>query len=188
MSLSYHFSFAATAGTKPDDLETFLKSVEAEAKVMGYSPTLVLNASFDTQERREFARRLTTGFPVEDERLKEVALPSPGMVWSHDQQHGTARVIPSKAVVLVLTDEYQCETIFGFFKYPEEVADINGQPIAKTDLKNPVDFEGFCGQPRPSIQNHSPPVCRCRLSGIRKRRIRHQSVTVYVAVVEVSVS
>ena len=69
------------------------------------------------RERREFSRRLVTGFPVEDERLKGVALPAPGMVWSHDQQHGAARVIPAKAVVLVLTDEHQSETIFGFFKY-----------------------------------------------------------------------
>ena len=136
MGLSYHFSFAAPARTKPGDLETFLKSIEPEVKDMGFNPTLVLNAVFDTSERKEFARRLVTGYPIEDERLKGVALPAPGMVWNHDQQHGAARIIPRKAVVLILTDERQCETIFGFFKFPAEITDIHGKVIAETGLKN----------------------------------------------------
>jgi hypothetical protein len=152
MGLSYHFSFTAPARTKTGDLEAFLKSVETEAKEMGFNPTLVLNASFDTPERREFARRLVTGFPVEDERLKGVALPTPGMAWSHDQQHGTARVIPCKAVVLVVTDEHQCETIFGFFKYPEEVLDIHGKAIAKTGLKNRWISRDFVDSPDPRFR------------------------------------
>ena len=152
MGLSYHFSFTAPARTKPGDLETFLKSVEAKAKKMGFNPTLVLNASFDTQERREFARRLVTGYRVEDERLKGVALPEPGMVWSHDQQHGAARVIPSKAVVLVLTDERHCETIFGFFKYPEEITDLNGKPVAKTGLKSRWISRDFVDSPDPRFR------------------------------------
>lgn len=152
MGLSYHFSFTAPARTKPGDLETFLKSVEAEAKEMGFGPTLVLNASFDTQERREFARRLVTGFPVEDERLKGVALPAPGMVWNHDQQHGAARIIPSKAVVLILTDDRKCETLFGFFKYPEEVLDIHGMPLAKTGLKDRWISRDFVDSPDPRFR------------------------------------
>lgn len=136
MGLSYYFGFSAPAGTKPGDLEAFLKSVETDAKAMGFNPVRVLNASFDTQERREFARRLVTGFPVEDERLKGVALPAMGMLWSHDQHRGTARVIPAKAVVLILTDELQCETILGFFKYPENITDIHGKTIAQTGLEN----------------------------------------------------
>ena len=136
MGLSYQFRFAASARTKPGDLETFLKSIEPEVKDMGFNPTLVLNASFDTPERKEFPRRLVTGFHVEDERLKGVVLPAPGMVWNHDQQHGAARIIPRKAVVLILTDERQCETIFGFFKFPAEITDIHGKVIAETGLKN----------------------------------------------------
>jgi len=61
---------------------------------MGFNPTLVLNAAFDTPERKEFARRLVTGYPIEDERLKGVALPAPGVVWSHDQQRGLFRARP----------------------------------------------------------------------------------------------
>lgn len=152
MGLSYHFSFSAPARTKPGDLENFLKSVEAEAKEMGFNPTLVLNAVFDTPERREFSRRLVTGLPVEDERLKGVALPAPGRVWSHDQQYGAARVIPEKAVVLILTDERQCETIFGFFKYPEEVLDIHGKTIAQTGLKNHWVSREFVDSPDPRFR------------------------------------
>jgi hypothetical protein len=152
MGLTYHFSFAAPASTKPGDLEIFLKSIEPEARAMGLKPTLVLNASFDTPERREFARRLVTGFPVEDERLKGVALPAPGMVWSHDQRQGTARVIPCKAVVLIVTDEHQCEIIFGFFKYPEKIADIHGKPIANAGLKNRWISRDFVDSPDPRFR------------------------------------
>jgi hypothetical protein len=152
MGLTYHFSFAAPARTKPGDLEAFLKSIEPEAKEMGFNPTLVLNARFDTPERREFARRLVTGFPVEDERLKGVVLPAPDMVWNHDQNSGSARAIPVKAVILVLTDEQQCETIFGFFKYPEEITDIHGKPIAKTGLRNRWISREFVKSPDPRFR------------------------------------
>jgi hypothetical protein len=152
MGLSYHFSFSAPARTKAGDLEAFLKSVETEAKALGFNPTLVLNASFDTPERQEFARRLVTGFHVEDKRLKGVVLPAPGMVWNHDQQHGAARIIPGKAVVLILTDEHQCETIFGFFKYPEEVLDIHGKAIVKTGLKNRWISRDFVDSPDPRFR------------------------------------
>jgi len=152
MGLSYHFSFTAPARTKPGELETFLKSVEAEAREMGFNPTLVLNASFHTQESRAFARRFVTGFPVEDERLKGVALPAQGMVWSHDQHQGTARVVPRRAVVLVVTDEQQCETVFGFFKYPEEITDIHGKTIAKTGLKNRWTSRDFVESPDPRFR------------------------------------
>ena len=152
MGLSYHFSFSASARTKPGDLETFLKSVETEAKALGFNPTLVLNASFDTPEQREFARRLVTGFHIDDERLKGVVLPAPGMVWSHDQQHGTARVIPARAVVLIVTDEYHCETIFGFFKYPEDVLDIHGKAIARIGLRNRWISRDFVDSPDPRFR------------------------------------
>jgi hypothetical protein len=53
-----------------EDLVAFLKSVEADAKKMGFQPTTVLNAVFDTPERREFARRVVRGAHIEDERLR----------------------------------------------------------------------------------------------------------------------
>lgn len=136
MGLTYHFSFAAPARTRPEELEAFLKIVEAEAIKMGFCPTLVLDAVFDTPERKEFARTLVTGEEIEDERLKGVALPAPGILWSHDRHHGTARVIPSRGIFLVVTDEQRCETIFGFFKYPGTILDVNGKPLARTGLRN----------------------------------------------------
>jgi hypothetical protein len=152
MGLSYHYSFTAPAQTKPGDLETFLKTVEAEAKKMGFNPTIVLNVLFDTPERRDFARRLVTGYPVEDERLKGVALPLAGTVWSHDQGRGSARVIPSGAVVLVLTDEHRRESIFGFFRYPEEIVDLNGKCVAKTGLENRWISRDFVDSPDPRFR------------------------------------
>jgi hypothetical protein len=152
MGLSYHFSFSAPAKTKPADLETFLKTVEGEAKKLGFNPTLVLNATFDTPERKEFARRLVTGFPIEDERLKGVALPSPGKLWGHDPQYGTARVIPSRCVMLVVTDEHHCETIFGFFKYPEKITDLNGKIVAEIRLKNRWVSRDFVDSPDPRFR------------------------------------
>lgn len=147
MGLSYHFSFKAPAKAKPQDLEQFLKTVEVSAKEMGFEPTMVLDAPFDTPERKQFARRLGTGFPVEDERLKGVTLPADGMVWHHDSHRGTARVIPARAVVLVVTDERHCESIFGFFQYPEEILDVNGKTIAKTGLANDWAFREFLDSP-----------------------------------------
>lgn len=70
MGLTYHFEFKALATTTAQELETFLRVIEQEAKAMGFTPTLVLNAVFDTTERKQFARRLTSGLPVEDARLK----------------------------------------------------------------------------------------------------------------------
>lgn len=58
MSLSYYFTFSARPETKAGELMAFRESVEREAKRIGFSPTLVLDAAFDTAERREFARRL----------------------------------------------------------------------------------------------------------------------------------
>jgi hypothetical protein len=56
MGLSYYFTFSAAATVPVEELMTFLKSVEANAKRMGFKPTLLLNATFDTSDRRDFAR------------------------------------------------------------------------------------------------------------------------------------
>ena len=94
MGLSYHFTFAAPATKTVAELESFLKTVEPDARAMGFEPVLVLNAPFDTKERREFARRLTTGYRLESNKLKGVVILRAGQVWSHDPVHGDCRVIP----------------------------------------------------------------------------------------------
>lgn len=81
MGLSYYFTFSAAATVLVEELMTFLKSVEADAKCMGFKPTLVLSAAFDTPDRRDFARRTVPGIHVEDDRLKGVVLPDQDQVW-----------------------------------------------------------------------------------------------------------
>ena len=153
MGLSYHFSFAAPALTPASTLEAFLKSVETDSKRWGFHPTLVINATFDTPQRKEFVRRLTTGLPVEDKRLQGVALPEHGTVWGHNQHLGTARVIPAQGVFLVVTDRQQCETIFGFFRYPDDIPDIHGKTIAQTGLKQRWVFRNFVDSPDPRFRD-----------------------------------
>ena len=75
MGLTYHFEFRAPATETAEGLERFLRAVEKEAQAMGFHPTMVLNATFDSTERKQFARRLTAGLPVEDSRLKGANLP-----------------------------------------------------------------------------------------------------------------
>jgi hypothetical protein len=135
MGLSYHFKFGAPQSRTAADLVTFLKDVEKEAIKMGFRPTTVLDASFDTAERKQFARRLTTGLPVEDIRLKGADLPDDSRVWHHDSVSGSCRVPPLRGVVLVVTDETGCETIFGFFQFPEIVHDTKRKVAAETGLK-----------------------------------------------------
>lgn len=88
-----------------------MKIVEHEAKRLGFNPTLVLNAPFDTDERRKFARRLTTGQRIESERLKGVVLIKEGQVFSHDPVHGDCHLIPEQGVFLTVTDEHKAEIV-----------------------------------------------------------------------------
>lgn len=134
MGLSYYFTLSAPASKKPAELELFLKSVEAQAKEMGFIPTLVLNATFDTRERRDFARRLTTGLFIEDPRLSGIVSPAPDQLWNHDPVAGSCRVMPQQAVFLVVTDERGRECFFGFFRYPENILNVHGKTIASTGL------------------------------------------------------
>lgn len=147
MGLTYHYKFTAPGNVAAEELETFLKKIETDVKKMGFDPTLVLNARFDTPERRTFARRLTSGFPIEDERLKGVTLLDERSVWSYSPTTGTCRVIPEKAVVLVVTDDRRCETCFGFLRYPAEVKDINGKVLAETGLGDRWTFQEFIKTP-----------------------------------------
>jgi hypothetical protein len=152
MGLSYYFTFTAPAETTAEELMAFLKRVEKDAQGMGFRPTLVLDAAFDTPERRSFARRLTTGLPLQDERLKGVALPSDAAVWEHDPRDGSCHLLPSRGVVLVVTDEAGCETIFGFFRYPQSVKDIHGKILAETGLGGRWYFRDFVDSPNPRFR------------------------------------
>jgi hypothetical protein len=147
MGLSYYYTLAAPATASAEELTAFLKRVEKEAQRMGFEPTVVLNAAFDTPERRRFVRRLTTGFPIEDERLKGVALPAEAAVWEHDPREGTCHLLPTNGVVLVVTDEQGCETLFGFFQYADAVKDIHGRTLAETGLAGGWHLSQFVDSP-----------------------------------------
>ena len=137
MGLSYHFTFSVAASVGARDLVVFLKSVEADAKGIGFHPTMVLDAAFDTPERR-----VVRGVHLEDERMKGVVLPAEEQVWDFSPNLGHCRLAPQRAVILVVTDERGCETVFGFARYPETLLDIQGRFIMETSVGNKcADFE-----------------------------------------------
>src|ERR1039458_8116013 len=143
MALSFHFAFSAPATKPASELETFLKTVEKEARRLGFNPTLVLNAPFDTEERRAFARRLTTGQRIESERLKGAVLVRKGQVFSHDPVSGHCRLIPKQAVFLVVTNEQRQEVVFGFLRYPKTLEDTNGKKILDTKVGSDWRYVDF---------------------------------------------
>jgi len=147
MGLTYHFAFQASPKTTVRVLTAFLREVETEAKKMGFGPTMVLSAPFDTIERRQFARRLTTGLLVEDRRLIGANLPDDNRVWHHDAVLGACRVPPSRGVVLVVTDERGCEVVFGFFRYAKLVTDSKGNVVAETGIGMNWRFRNFVDSP-----------------------------------------
>jgi len=147
MSLSYYFTFSAPAAVAAVDLLQFLKSVEVEAHQMGFQPTTVLDAVFDSPERQEFARRLTTGHRLESDKLKGVVILRENQIWSHDPVHGSCRVIPERGVLLVITDKHKIETLFGFFLYPAALIDLNGREIVSTGITNRWVFRNFVDSP-----------------------------------------
>jgi hypothetical protein len=152
VGLSYHFKLSAPQTETADALEEFLRTVETDAKNLGFAPTMVLKARFDTQERRQFVKRLTKGLFVEDEKLKGVVLPNKGQVWGHDATHGWCRVVPEEGVVLVVADEKQCETVFGFFRYPAILFDSAGNAIASTGTGRAWIFRDFVDSPDPRFR------------------------------------
>jgi hypothetical protein len=143
MSLSYYFTFSARPETRAEELVAFLKGVETEAKRMGFYRTLVLNASFDTAKRREFARRLTRGLLVQDRRLVGAELSDDAPMQRDSPQDGSCRLMPTSGAVLVVTNEQGDEVIFGFFRYPEAVKDVNGRTVAETGLKGGWYLTGY---------------------------------------------
>lgn len=143
MGLTYHFQFASPAATPASELAEFLGEVEFAAKEMGFGPTLVVNGPFDTTERREFARRLTTGRSITDAQLKRPRLPDNLGTWMHDGVAGSCRIAPEHGVILVLTDEHGQEGVFGFFRYPALIRDRDGNEILRTGLDADWTFSEF---------------------------------------------
>jgi len=149
MGHSYHYKFSAPKTVTAKELERFIRKVETAAKKMGFNPTTVFNASFTTEQEKQFARRLTTGLHVEDERLKGVTLLDESKVWNYDRINGSCRVIPEKGVMLVVTDERGCETVFGFLYYPDSLTDSNGKELASLPSKGDWIFRDFVDSPDP---------------------------------------
>jgi len=149
MGLSYHFTFRAPAAKTAEELVSFLRSVEKKAKELGFAPTLVLNAVFDTTERKQFSRRLTTGLRVEDARLKGADLPDDSRVWHLNTAGGTCRLPPSHGAVLVVTNERGQETVMGFLRFPERIKDTRGNVVAETGLGAAWYFRDFVDSPDP---------------------------------------
>lgn len=149
MGLSYNFTFTASATVPDEELMKFLKSVEVDTKRMGFEPTLVLNAAFDTADRRDFARRVVPGIHIEDNRLKGVVLPAHDQVWDFSPNLGHCRLVPERAVLLIVTDEYGCEIAFGFARYPVVLRDINGRELLKSPVGDRWYFRDFVDSPDP---------------------------------------
>lgn len=152
MGLTYHYKFHAPAKASPSALETFLRTVEADAKRLGFGPTTVLNVEFDSPQRQDFARRLTTGFCLQSEKLKGVPALRDGQMWDHDPIEGECRVIPRRAVVLVVTDERGSELVLGFLQYPAALKDLNGRNVVSVRLGSEWIFEDFLKAPEPRIR------------------------------------
>ena len=153
MGLSYFYAFSAPANKTVAGLEAFLRTVEVRAKELGFAPTMVVNAKFDNRERQDFARRLTTGLKLNSDQLKGVVLLADGQVWSHEPNSGFCRVIPKQGVLLVITNERGHESIFGFFRYPETLKDLNGRGVIRTGAGNRWTFQDFVDSPDPRYRN-----------------------------------
>jgi hypothetical protein len=128
-----------------------LLRVESTAQRLGFQPTLVLDASFDTPERLAFARRLTMGLPLGDVRLRQAKI-TDAAIWEHDAHGGTCHVLPSKGVFLAVTDESGCETLFGFFQFAEVVKNSAGKIVAESRLAGRWHFEQFIDSPDPRFR------------------------------------
>lgn len=168
VALTFHFTFNAPATKTPAELERFLKIVEKEAKRLGFNTTLVLNAAFDNEERRGFARLLTTGERIESERLKGVVLIQEGQVFTHDCAHGECRLIPEHGVVLVVTNEHKQEIVFGFLQYPGTLKDTHGRRILDTNAGGDWRFTDFVVSPEPPYSGQrrgGAPVARKERGG-----------------------
>jgi len=78
-----------------------------------------------------------------------VALPDPKQYLDHDAVSGRCRILPESAVVLVVTNEHQMETVFAFCRYPETLNDINGGELVKIPVGGHWHFAGLVQSPDP---------------------------------------
>jgi hypothetical protein len=152
MGLTYRFTFTAPATTTAAELEKFLKSVESDAQAMGFKPTQLFQATFDTKERRDFARQIRTMYRLTDDRLNGVVIPAENQVWRHNSHFGDCWILPEQAVVLVVTDERQMETVFAFARYTETLNDFNGRPLLKIPVGGRWYFSDFVQTPDPRFR------------------------------------
>ena len=149
MGLIYYYEFTAPATVSADELEQFLKALEFKAKTLGFSPTFVLNVAFDTPERRAFARRFGGGFYVEDERLRGDVQLREGQVIHHNPEAGSVRLVPIRAVALVATDAFGCESCFGFLRFPDHLVDETGQVVMSLGTGSQWMFKDYIDTPDP---------------------------------------
>lgn len=147
MGLSYYYNFGTPKSVPASELDSFLRTVEPEAKKMGFHPTFIVNGSFATDEQKKFVRRITSGLLVSDPRLKGVTLLDTSQVWHFDPERGECRVIPEQGVLLIVTDERGCETVFGFLWYPDALLDLNGRELAEMPHKGRWFFHDFVDTP-----------------------------------------
>lgn len=151
MGLSYHFSFRAPASASADALAEFLRRVEGDASLMGFGPTMILDAPFDTPARRDFARRISRPLTVEDPRLRGADLQE-HLCWSFAPESGVCRLAPEHGVFLVVTDERGIESVWGFCRYPEIIRDRTGREIMSTGAAG-WSFGGFIDSPDPRYRS-----------------------------------
>ena len=95
---------------------------------------------------------MTKGHIIEDERLKGLVLLREQQLWDHDSVRGSCRVIPERGVVLVVTNAQGCETIFGFFHYPQALEDLNRRKVLATGLGGKWIFQDFVDSPDPRFR------------------------------------
>lgn len=152
MGPTYHFSLAAPALVKAEELEAFLQDIEGDARLMGFDPTTVINGPFDSPERRDFARRVARGFLVEDGRLRGLQFPEE-TCWSFGVEAGFCRLAPEHGVVLVVTDERGRETVFGFFRYPRMICDRAGREIMPVPGEGAWVSGSFVNSPDPRYRS-----------------------------------
>jgi hypothetical protein len=152
MGLSCYFQIHAPADKEPHELERFLKTIEQEARRLGFEPTLVLDARFDTEERRQFARRLTTGHRIQHDRLRGTVPLRKGQVFSHSPSDGTCCVIPERGVILVVTNEGGAEAVVGFFRYPATLKGPRGRDLLETGLGRDWFFRDSTKSPDPRFR------------------------------------
>lgn len=152
MGLTYSFTFSAAAARSAAELETFLKSVEDDARGLGFDPTLVFRATFSTPEQMEFARRIHVLVPVEDEKLQGVVLLGENQALDFDPVAGRCRVLPLEAVLLAVTDEHKTETVLGFARYPQTLDDANGRPLLPIPTGERWFFSDALKTPDPRIR------------------------------------